>query len=79
MEKKTGRREKIKIAATARDSSPEGDAITQGFTAASVLKPIPLASVLTQKSKMRRETGLHFAVNLETAVFNFDDVPKCRS
>lgn len=79
MEKKTGRREKIKIAATAADSSPQGDTITQGFTALSVSKPIPLASVLRQKSKMRRETSLHFAVDLGKALFNFDDAPKCRS
>lgn len=69
MEKETRWREKIKIAATAADSSPQRDAITQGFRASSVSKPIPL-SFFRQKSKMRRETSPHFAVNLEKGLFN---------
>lgn len=52
MEKETRWREKIKIAAAAADSSPQRDAITQGFRASSVCRnpsPSPSFSDKSQK------------------------------
>ncbi|XP_064133628.1 NEDD4 family-interacting protein 1 isoform X1 [Loxodonta africana] len=80
MEMETGRR-KIKIAATAADSSSQRDAITQGFRAWSVCVETHPPG-LRLKTKVKNEARDKSAVSggfLERATFSCDDASKCRA
>lgn len=77
MGKETRWREKIKIAAAAANSSPRREDCSGFQSLLCLSRPIPLASVLRQKSK--NEASPQFAVGLGKATFNWGDAPKCRA
>lgn len=83
MGKETRWREKIKIAATAAESSPRREDCSGFQSLVCLSKPIHLASVRlrfkTEVKKMRREASPQFAVGFGKAIFNWGDAPKMSS
>lgn len=64
-----GSEEKILITGTSADSCPQRGAITQGFGASFLSKPIPLAPFKDWSQKMKLERSPQLSIDLEDAMF----------